>query len=85
MSFGFWGNVIPLFDVSEDSKFHCCKTGETCEAGAEQLSVLDEPNLPNPFMEIDDSDERRSLEEEVDEMNIIDDDYDVDSDIDFED
>ena len=42
--------------------------------------MLDEPNLPNPFMEIDDSDT-----EEADEMNIIDDDSDVDSDIDVED
>ena len=45
-----------------------------------QLSVLDEPNLPNPFMEIDDSDA-----EEADEMNIIDNDSDADSDIDVED
>ena len=71
-------------DGSEDSKIHCYKKGETCEAGAEQLkmqlSVLDEPNLPNPFMEIDDSDA-----EEADEMNIIDNDSDVDSDIDVED
>ena len=47
-------------DGSEDSKIHCFKEGETCEAGAEklkmQLSVLDEPNLPNLFMEIDDPD-----------------------------
>ena len=61
-------------------KIHCFKKGEMCEAGAEQLSVLDEPNLPNPFMEIDDSDT-----EEADEMNIIDNDSDVDSDIDVED
>ena len=69
---------------SEDSKIHCLKKGETCEAGAEQLemqlSVLDEPSLPNPFMEIDDSDT-----EEADKMNIIDNDSDVDSDIDVED
>ena len=64
-------------DGSEDSKIHCFKKGETCEAGAEQLSVLDEPNFPNPFMEIDDSDT-----EEADEMNIIDNDSDVDNDID---
>ena len=64
----------------KDSKIHCFKKGETCEAGAEQLSVLDEPNLPNPFMEIDDS-----HTEEADEMNIIDNDSDVDSDIDVED
>ena len=53
ISFGFWGSGIPLFGGSEDSKIHCYKKGETCEAGAEQikmqLSVLDEPGLPNPF------------------------------------
>ena len=69
-----------LMSVRVMSKIHCLKKGETCEAGAEQLSVLDEPNLPNPFMEIDDSDT-----EEADEMNIIDNDSDVDSDIDVED
>ena len=51
------------------SKIHCFKKGETCEAAPEQLSVLDEPNLPHPFMGIDDSDT-----EEADEMNIIDND-----------
>ena len=69
---------------SDDSKIHCFKKGETCEAGAKQLqmqlSVLDEPNLPNPFMEIDDSDT-----EEADKMNITDNDSDIDSDIDVED
>ena len=73
-----------FFNVStshvKDSKIHCFKKGETCEAGAEQLSVLDEPNLSNPFMEIDDSET-----EEADEMNITDNDSDVDSDIDVED
>ena len=73
-----------FFNVStshvKDTKIHCFKKGETCEAGDEQLSVLDEPNLPNPFMEIDDSDT-----EEAGEMNIIDNDSDVDSDIDVED
>ena len=44
------------------------------------ITWLDEPNLPNPFMEIDDSDT-----EEGDEMNIIDNDSDIDSDIDAED
>ena len=42
--------------------------------------MLDEPSLPNPSMEIDDSGT-----EEVDEMNIIDNDSDVDSNIDVED
>ena len=54
-----------------------------------QLSVLDEPNPPNPFMEIDDSDTEEIYEmnntEEIDEMNIIDNDSDADSDIDVED
>ena len=45
-----------------------------------QLSVLGEPNLLNPFMEIDDSDT-----EQADEMNITDNDFDVDSNIDVED
>ena len=44
-----------------------------------QLSVLDESTLPNPFIEIDASDE------EADEINIIDNDSDVDSDIGVED
>ena len=73
-----------FFNVStshvKDSKIHCFKKGETYEAGAEQLSMFDEPNLLNPFMGIDDSDT-----EEADEMNIIDNDSDVDSDIDVED
>ena len=73
-----------FFNVStsrvKDSMIHCFKKGETCEAGDEQLSVLDEPNLPNPFMEIGDSDT-----EEADEMNIIVNDSDVDSHIDVED
>ena len=73
-----------FFSVStshvKDSKIHCFKKGETCKARAEQLSGLDEPNLPNPSMEIDDSDT-----EEADEMNIIGNDSDVDSDIDVED
>ena len=71
-------------DGSEDSKIHCFKKGETCEAGAEQLkmqlSMLDEPNLPKPFMEIDDSDT-----EKADEMNITDNDSDINSDINVED
>ena len=76
--------ILHAVDGSEDSKIHCFKKGETCEAGTEQvkmqLSVLDKPNLPNPFMEINHSDT-----EEADEMNIIDNDSDVDSDIDVED
>ena len=66
--------------MSKIQRFTAFKKGETCEAGAEQLSVLDEPNLPNPFMEIDDSNT-----EEADEMNIIDNDSNVDSDIGVED
>ena len=73
-----------FFNVSmshvKDSKIHCFKKGEKCEARAEQLSVLDEPNLPNPFMEIVDSDT-----EEADEMNIVGNNSNVDSDIDVED
>ena len=44
------------------------------------FSESDEPILSNPFMEICDSDT-----EEVDEMNIIDNDSNVDSDINVED
>ena len=45
-----------------------------------QLSVLDEPSLPNPYRKIDDSDTA-----EMDEMKHIDNDSDVDSDIYVED
>ena len=66
MSFCFWGNSVPLFDGSEDSNVHCCKKGDTCDAGAEQLkmqlSMLDKPSLPKPFMEIDDSDTEEARE-----------------------
>ena len=38
----------------------CFKKGQPCEAGSDQLqvqlSILDEPNLPNPFIVITDSD-----------------------------
>ena len=68
-------------DGSEDSEIHCFKKGQPCEAGAEQLeaqlSVLDEPNLPNPFQVITDSD----IEEANDENKIT---LDEDSDIDVE-
>ena len=84
LPFQVWYHLNIAVDGSEDLKIYCFKKGETCEAGAEQLqmqlSVLDEPNLPNPFMEIDDSDT-----EEENEMNIKDNDSDVDSDIDVED
>ena len=40
-------------DGSEDPKYYFFKKGKACEAGAEQqkmqLSVLDEPSLPNPL------------------------------------
>ena len=46
-------------DVSEDSEIHCFKKGQPCGAGTEQLeaqlSVLNEPNLPDPFQVITES------------------------------
>ena len=40
-------------DGSQDSEIHCFKKGQPCEVGAEQLkaqlSVLDEPTLPDPL------------------------------------
>lgn len=68
-------------DGFEDSETHCLKKGQPCEVGAEQLeaqlSILDEPNLPNPFQVITDSD----IEEVNDENKIT---LDEDSDIDVE-
>ena len=61
---------------------HCFKKGQPCEAGSDQLqvqlSVLDEPNLPKPFIVITDSDV-----EEADDANLSvaidpDDDDDID-------
>ena len=61
---------------------HCFKKGQPCEAGSDQLqaklSILDEPNLPNPFNVIADSDV-----EEANDANLsvaIDPDHDVDDD-----
>lgn len=68
-------------DGFEDSETHCLKKGQPCEVGGEQLeaqlSILDEPNLPNPFQVIIDSD----IEEVNDENKIT---LDEDSDIDVE-
>ena len=59
-------------------KIHCFKEGQPCEAWSEQLqsqlSVLDEPNLPNPFQDITDSD----IEEATEESNMVDQDDDED-------
>ena len=69
-------------DGTEDSMIHCFKKGQPCEAGSDQLqvqlSVLDEPNLPKPFIVITDSDV-----EEADDANLSvaidpDDDDDID-------
>ena len=47
-------------DGTEDSMIHCFEKGQPCEAGSHQLqaqlSVFDEPNLPNPLIVITDSD-----------------------------
>ena len=60
-------NKRPLFshiifkgNGSEDGLIHCFKEGEPCQNGREQLisqlNVLDEPDRPNPFDLITDSD-----------------------------
>ena len=70
-------------DGSEDSNIHCFKKGQPCEGGSEQLkaqlSVLNEPNLPNPFQDITDYD----IEEATENINIVDLDDDEDIDIDI--
>ena len=71
---------MPLFDRSEDSKIHCRKKAETCDAEDVQLKCSIQCWMSIAFMEIDDF-----STEKVDEMNIIDNDSDIDSDIDVED
>lgn len=73
-------------DGSEDSAIHCFKERQPCQAGAQQLksqlSVLEEPNRPNPFLDITDSDI-----DEANEMNmpLVDDDLDeIDDEVDIE-
>ena len=67
-------------DGSQDSEIHCFKKGHPCEVGAEQLkaqlSVLDEPTLPDPFQAITNSD----IEEAGDENTMV---LDEDSDVDI--
>ena len=50
-------------------KFYSFKKGQLCEAGAEQLeaqlSVLNEPNLPNPFQVITDWDIEEADDDEA--------------------
>ena len=68
-------------DGSQDSEIHRFMKGPPCEAGAEQLkaqlSVLDEPTLPDPFQAITNSD----IEEAGDENTMV---LDEDSDVDIE-
>ena len=68
-------------DGSQDSEIHCFMKGPPCEAGAEQLkaqlSVLDEPTLPDPFQAITNSD----IEEAGDGNTMV---LDEDSDVDIE-
>ena len=56
---------------SQDSEIHYFKKGQPCEAGTEQfkaqLSVLDEPTLPDPFQAITNSD----IEEAGDENTVV--------------
>ena len=70
-----------VVDGSQDSEIHCFKKGQPCKAGAEQLkaqlSVLDEPTLPDPFQEITNSD----IEEAGNENTMV---LDEDSDVDIE-
>ena len=58
-------------DGSENSKIRCFKKGQPCETGAEQLepqvSVLNGPNLPNPFpFEAANDDNTMTLNEDSD-------------------
>ena len=56
-------------DGFDDSEIHCLKKGQACEVGAEQLeaqlSILDEPNFPNPFEEVNNENEI-TLDEDTD-------------------
>ena len=66
---------------SQDAEIHYFKKGQPCEAGAEQLkaqiSVLDEPTLPDLFQVITNSD----IEEASDENTMM---LDEDSGVDIE-
>lgn len=66
-------------DGSQDSEIHCFKKGQPCEAGAEQLkaqlSVLNEPTLPDPFQAITNSDIKEADDENT---MMFDEDLDVD-------
>ena len=68
-------------DGSQDSAIHCFKKGQPCEARAEQLkaqlSMLDEPTLPDPFQAITNSD----IEEARNENTMV---LDEDSHVDIE-
>ena len=69
------------FDGSQDSEIHCFNEGQPCEARAEQLkaqlSLLDEPTLPDPFQAITNSD----IEEASNENTMV---LDKNSDVDIE-
>ena len=69
-------------DGTEDSMIHCFKKGQPCKAGSDQLqaqlSVLDEPNLPNPFVVITDSDVEEANDANLSVAIDPDDDDDID-------
>ena len=69
-------------DGTEDSVIHCFKKGQPCKAGSDQLqaqlSVLDEPNLPNPFIVITDSDVEKANDANLSVAIDPDDDDDID-------
>ena len=69
-------------DGTEDSMIHCFKKGQPCEAGSDQLqaqlSVLDEPNLPNPFIVVTDSDVEEANDANLSVAIDPDDDDDID-------
>lgn len=57
-------------DLNWDSVMYCFKKGQPCKVGSEQqaqLSVLNEPNLQNPFQDITDLDV-----EQANDANMVD-------------
>ena len=70
------------WDLNWDSLIHCFKKPQPCQARSEQLqaqlSVLDEPNLPNSFQDNGESD--------IEEVNVasmvdLDDNEDIDTEL----
>ena len=63
------GSLNLAVDGFDNSEIHCLKKGQACEVGAEQLeaqlSILDEPNFPNPFEEVN-NENKITLDEDTD-------------------